>query len=305
MQTIRRSRRRIHNVHGAMLISVLAIVVVISLVLAGSMALTVTYFGRVHIEADYAAALDTAEAGVNYELRKISQDATTADQAGTTTPPGTSYNFGNGAFCVYCTNRDGSTPWMPGTPLYIYSIGTVQGVSRTIRVATKYVNNAVTWNITSATGDLVGPQVFTGTGISTVSITARGYNATNAPSLNSWNTGTVSSVDLYGKVSPGDPTETGLGLSNNPSEYEINGNSFIQLDMKNVEAASLANVSLTIGSIQLGEGYSLWGSNSRGAPGTLLQSYTNLLGLSNVATFTIPNLSVLFHQREQRQRSHR
>jgi len=294
MQATRRPKCHFRNVRGSILISVLVFVAVISLILVGAMTLTVSYSGRVHTEADYVASLDVAEAGVNYEIRKISQDATKADQAGSTTPPGVSYLFGNGAFRVYCANRDGSTPWTPNNPLYIYSTGTVNGTARTVRVATKYVNNIVTWNLASAQGDLSAPQTFVGNGSTPYNIVARGYQATSpAPSSGTWVTGAVSPIHLYGKVEAGNPSETGLGTTIDPGEHEIAvaDHSFVQLDMTNLSANNLSNIGITVGSIQKGEGYCLWGSNTSGTPGTLLMTYTNTTGNpgADMVTFTVPS----------------
>ena len=99
--------------------------------------LTVSHYNLATVESSYINALNIAEAGVNYEMRKISRDVTTADQAGMSTPRGAVYSFGGGTFRVYCANRDGTTPWVSPNPLYIYSVGTINGVSRTVRVAAK------------------------------------------------------------------------------------------------------------------------------------------------------------------------
>src|SRR5207247_2563800 len=48
-----------------------------------------------------------------------------------------SYNCGSGTFRVYCTNKDGSTPWTPPSSLYVISTGAIHGVSRTVKVSLK------------------------------------------------------------------------------------------------------------------------------------------------------------------------
>jgi len=123
--------------YGGVLISALAFMVVVSLLLAGIGTLTVSHYGRAHSESDYAAALSLAEAGINYEYRKISLNSANADQAGTSNPPGVSYNFGGGTFRVYCTNKDGTTPWTAPGLLYVIATGTFNGATRTIKVASK------------------------------------------------------------------------------------------------------------------------------------------------------------------------
>src|SRR5207248_3349236 len=84
--------------------------------------------GRAGVESDYASALSLAEAGVNYELRKISADPTVADQVVAGAPTGVTYAFGAGKYRVYCMNKDGSTPWTVPNYLYVVSTGTLNGV---------------------------------------------------------------------------------------------------------------------------------------------------------------------------------
>src|ERR1700694_3503931 len=115
MQTFPNQRKR----PGSALISALVFTVITAICLAGIGTLSVSHYNRASVEGDYAAALNLAEAGINYEIRKISRDATTADQAGSSTPPGTTVSFGGGTFRVYCSNRDGTTPWASPNPLYI------------------------------------------------------------------------------------------------------------------------------------------------------------------------------------------
>jgi hypothetical protein len=121
--------------HGGILIGALVFVFVISLMLAGLATVTVSHFTRANVETSYVAALYAAEAGACYELRKISENAANADQAGSGSVPGVTYSMPGGAFTVYCTNRDGSTPWTPGQYLTIVSTGVVNGATRTINVA--------------------------------------------------------------------------------------------------------------------------------------------------------------------------
>ncbi len=117
---------------GAALASVLMFILVLSVLLSGSASYTVSHQQRAYTDASYAASMDTAEAGVNYEFRKITFDPTTADQY-----PGHTYNLAGGTATIYCTNRDGSTPWTPPGNLYVISTGTVNGVRRTVKAAVK------------------------------------------------------------------------------------------------------------------------------------------------------------------------
>jgi len=86
--------------------------------------------------------------------------------------------------------------------------------------------------------------------------------------------------DLYGKNSGGD--EFGLGLMGE-SDHEIQDNSFIQLNMANVWALNPTSVQMSIGSVQNGEGYTIFGSNTLGVLGTSLETGT----LDAPASFTL------------------
>jgi Tfp pilus assembly protein PilX len=150
---------RIRRQRGGALITALAMSLVIAFILAGVGTMTVSHYSRVTVESNYAGAFYVAEAGINYELNKIGTDYTTADQAGSTS--GVSYNFGGGTYRVYCANLNGTTPWDPTTSatpqLYITSTGTLNGVSRTVRIRAKSVPPASDYAIYAiTTGTLTG-----------------------------------------------------------------------------------------------------------------------------------------------------
>ena len=125
--------------HGAILLHVLIFLVIISILLAGMAQLMLSDYSIVKVENDYSNSMVVAEAGINYELRKISTNATTADQKQATGPVGTSYTTAAGTFQVYVTQRnaDGTepTPWTPGNNLWIYATGGVNNLTRTVRAA--------------------------------------------------------------------------------------------------------------------------------------------------------------------------
>ncbi len=118
---------------GSALITALFFILIISTLLMGIGTLAVSHQGLAITESDYAAALDVAEGGINYELRKISQNTSNADQS-----PGVSYPMSVGNFSVYCTNTDGSTPWSQGNSVNIISVGTVNGVTRSVKITAKH-----------------------------------------------------------------------------------------------------------------------------------------------------------------------
>src|SRR5579862_4993758 len=101
-----------HRRHrGGILLSVLCIATVIATILAGLGTLIVSYYSRVTTESIYSSAINLADAGINYELRRISQNVANADLPTAGTPPGSTVSFGGGTFRVYCTMADGATSW--------------------------------------------------------------------------------------------------------------------------------------------------------------------------------------------------
>ena len=125
---------------GGVLISALVFTVIISMLLAGIGTLAVSHYARATSEGDYANALYVAEAGINYEFRKITKNPVLADASNGGN--GVSYPFGNGTFSVYVTNTNGSA-WTIGNSMYVYSKGTVNGVTRTIKVSGKAVGSTI------------------------------------------------------------------------------------------------------------------------------------------------------------------
>jgi hypothetical protein len=80
-------------------------------------------------------------------------------------------------------------------------------------------------------------------------------------------------LDLYAKDKGGD--EVGLGIANfNDSDHEITAKDFIQFNLTNLWKANPTNVQLSIGSVQHGESWTIWGSNTKGKLGVEIQSGT-------------------------------
>jgi hypothetical protein len=66
------------------------------------------------------------------------------------------------------------------------------------------------------------------------------------------------------------PTEFGIGLAAE-EDREISGTNFVQVDLSKINNLSrVINISISINSIQAGEAYDVWGSNSAGTLGTLI-----------------------------------
>jgi hypothetical protein len=130
---------------GFTLITSLAFSLVVGTVLAGVGTVALSHLGRSKVEGTYANAISLAEAGVNYEIQKISSDTTNtslADQMGS--PAVIQVNSLNGMtdvrgqFSVYVrpwgTGCNGNGTWLPPNDLCIVSEGTIDGISRTIQV---------------------------------------------------------------------------------------------------------------------------------------------------------------------------
>lgn len=127
--------------NGGVLITALVFAAVISLFALGVAMVATSHLNRGAVEADYASAIQLADAGINFELRHLSADtATAADRAHQLHPksgqPGPhTVNLPDGAsYTVSVMNDDGSGPWAPPNHLRIRSTGTVNGISRTVEI---------------------------------------------------------------------------------------------------------------------------------------------------------------------------
>jgi hypothetical protein len=111
--------------------------------------------------------------------------------------------------------------------------------------------SAITWDFGPLhPGPLGTTQTYT---VSGVTLTAAGFSAAAALA-------TGPNVNLFGKTGA---DENGLGLQNDPSgENEIQGTSLVQ-----IAAAAVTNVSFIMSSVQAGEAWEVWGSNSATALG--------------------------------------
>jgi hypothetical protein len=124
--------------------------------------------------------------------------------------------------------------------------------------------NTLSYSFGVPTGTLGTSQAYTQNGIT---LTAYGFdNLSHA-------------INLYGKNSGGD--ETGLGISRAP-DNEIQTYNFVQLDVTSLHSLNLIDAFISIGSVQDGEAWKLYGSNSLGSLGTLLLASSQDLGSTNI-----------------------
>ncbi len=118
----------------------------------------------------------------------------------------------------------------------------------------KALASPILYNFTSPLGTLGTSQSYTASG---VTITAYGFN------------GVGGTAKLYGKNDGGD--EIGLGIAGG-SDNEINKVNFVQLDLSNLWANNPTSLAMAFGSVQSGEGWKIYGSNTLGTLSTLLFS---------------------------------
>jgi hypothetical protein len=124
----------------------------------------------------------------------------------------------------------------------------------------------VTWNLnpTGTDADLSSnSQDFT---VSGYTITGRGYDN---------NSGVGSPHDLHFKNDGGDEVGLGLtGITNFELQVDNHGNplQFIQLDLRSILSQGFTNGKIEVGSVQSGESFFLYGSNTLGNLGTKLNS---------------------------------
>ncbi|MEP6757260.1 MAG: hypothetical protein ABJA67_17270 [Chthonomonadales bacterium] len=151
---------------GGALISVLAFVTVISFITTSMMRLTVSHYQLAKRQCDFESAVYVAEAGIDYELRALSNSPLNADTTNSGNPYGPTYNLpAVGVFQVYVSNRDGSIPWTEAQSGIVTSRGIVNGTIRTVSAYFKPVGGGgssvyALWGET--TGNMVGNCTVTG-----------------------------------------------------------------------------------------------------------------------------------------------
>ena len=112
--------------------------------------------------------------------------------------------------------------------------------------------SVVNVSMDSVLGNLGNSHVYSVNG---TSLTAYGFNNNGTPTA------------LYGKNESS--TEQGLGIASN-SDYEIDTSTFVQLDVSQLVAAGYTNAQILFTSVQSGESYNIYGSNTLGKLGTKL-----------------------------------
>ena len=117
-------------------------------------------------------------------------------------------------------------------------------------------------------------------------VTLYGFNGTSNSSQNN-------PTALYGKAAGGD--ENGVGLSLDAADHEIQTSDFVQVDFSQVHALNVTTVQFMMGSSQTGEGWTVFGSNTKGLIGTPLSSAATGWGTADATLMTLPNFTYTYY----------
>lgn len=158
----------------------------------------------------------------------------------------------------------------------------------------------VNYNLSVPSGDL-GASQYT-YGATPYQLPINGVKTNDAPDLNNgtWTVNNGLATNLYGKNSPGDPGETGLGMAEDPlsgqheiwdmpgKPYEFG---FLQVDITNIlNNPNLLYFHMRIGSAQDHEWFTIWGSTAANPNvATLLMISGAPGGQDQSAWFDVPN----------------
>jgi hypothetical protein len=122
------------KVEGAALIGALAFTAVAGLLLGGISTYAVSNLSRANVQADYASAINVADAGLNAIIRKISLDPTDTSLVNQSGNPLTGTIEGVGSYSAYVVDATTEGTWVAPNDMKIISVGTVNGVSRKVTV---------------------------------------------------------------------------------------------------------------------------------------------------------------------------
>jgi hypothetical protein len=144
-----------------------------------------------------------------------------------------------------------------------------------IAAAPVLADSTNTFTLVGKLGDIGKSDIFPS---GSLSLVATGYSSTGGM------------ADMWAKNDG--PTETGIGLASE-MHHEIAWNNFIQLNLTQILATHPTSIVLTIESIEAGEAYNVWGSNTPGDRGTSLASNqtNNKFTLPALGTFNYISIS--------------
>jgi predicted hotdog family 3-hydroxylacyl-ACP dehydratase len=138
---------------------------------------------------------------------------------------------------------------------FAFSIEVTDSVGNTaLSTCSQNCGGAVIWDFSTQTGNLGTSQPYTVNGLT---VTAYGFTASNAPAA------------IYGHND--NAGNLGLGIAG-AANNDIDTTHYVQLDLGAVIAAGAANATITASSVQPGESYTIYGSNTLGSIGTPILS---------------------------------
>ena len=161
-------------------------------------------------------------------------------------PPGLSLNTSTGAIT--------GTPTTAGTFSFTIKVVDSLGQVAFSQCTSNCTSVTSTWDFSSPLGVLGTSQTYTVNGLT---VTAYGFTNGGA------------ATKLYGKQDGGDENGVGLSFYGN-TDHEIDTTHFVQLDLQNVISSGATSAQMKVGSVQSGESYNIYGSNSLGTIGTKL-----------------------------------
>jgi hypothetical protein len=159
-------------------------------------------------------------------------------------PPGLSVNTATGAIT--------GTPTSAGTYGYTVKVVDHAGSVALSACASCGGGTVSSWNLIASLGNLGNSFSWTSNG---VVLTAYGFN----------NNG--SATGLYSENQSS--TVQGIGIAGN-CNHEIDTSAFVQLDVSALKAAAVTNAQILFSSVQQGQSWDVYGSNTLGTLGTLI-----------------------------------
>ncbi len=195
--------------NGAALITAIVFSAIFATLMAGVVVYAYGHYSLAVRESDNAAAIQLADAGINYELRYISQNQFQAGFVvhGSANPDTGSVTGVPGTFTVWVTKNDGSA-WntTSGNDMLMWATGTVNGITRKIQAQGQHgdglFDNYAVYGTNSVT--------FNGSGSSVIGSVGTNGSVSSSSSGSGAVTGTIA---LNG---PGASGVTGSNVTTNP-----------------------------------------------------------------------------------------
>lgn len=122
------------KIAGGAIVTALAFTAVAAILVGGIGSYAVGNLSRANVEANYASAINVADAGLNALIKKISQDPTDTSLVHQSGNPLTGTVAGVGTYSAYVVDATSGGTWVAPNDMKIISVGTVNGVARKVTV---------------------------------------------------------------------------------------------------------------------------------------------------------------------------